>query len=79
MTTLPFIHDIQHQFRKAMAAQQNLPLAEDEPMPFRPDIKLPDDLSMEELEEIPPEFLSETELPVDPDSLTFAELLLVES
>jgi hypothetical protein len=34
---------------------------------------------MEHLEEIPPEFVGETELPVDPDSLTSAELLFAES
>jgi hypothetical protein len=79
MTTPPFIHVMQHQFRKAMATQQNLPLTEDEPVPLRPDLTLPDNLSMEYLEEIPPEFLGETELPAHADSLTFAELLLSES
>jgi hypothetical protein len=42
MTTPPGIHDMQHQLRKAVAAQQNLSLAEDEPVPLHPDLTLLD-------------------------------------
>jgi hypothetical protein len=70
---------MQHQFRKVMAARENVPLAEDEPVPICSDLTLPGDLSMESLEEIPPQFLGETKVPVDPDSLTFAVPLFTES